>query len=108
VTSLHKESFDSRYAAIGWAFGARILGGGRPILLRRSSAPQYYSLLVGLTRGQMTGLQGVELARNEAVESPDIPADGASQQNSLAVYSSTGIARRMKASNSGTVKSVSP
>ena len=56
----------------------------------------------------MTGLQGAELARSEAMESPDIPTDSASRQNLLAAYSSTGIARRMKASNSGTVKSVSP
>lgn len=50
----------------------------------------------------------MEFARNQTVESPDIPTDGASRQNRLAAYSSTGIARRMKASNSGTVKSVSP
>jgi hypothetical protein len=56
----------------------------------------------------MTGSEVMELARNEAVESRDIPTDGASRQNLLAAYSSTGIARRMKASNSGTVKSVSP
>jgi hypothetical protein len=30
------------------------------------------------------GSQVVELARNEAVESPDIPTDGASRQNLLA------------------------
>lgn len=56
----------------------------------------------------MTGLQAVELARNEGMERPDIPTDDASLPNLLAAYSSTRIARRMKASNIGTVKSVSP
>jgi conjugal transfer pilin signal peptidase TrbI len=32
VTTPHKDSFDSRYAAIGWVCGSRILGVGRPIL----------------------------------------------------------------------------
>jgi len=32
VTSEHKDGFDSRYAAIGWICGPRILGVGRPIL----------------------------------------------------------------------------
>ena len=32
VTSKHKDGFDSRYAAIGWICGPRILGVGRPIL----------------------------------------------------------------------------
>ena len=32
VTTPHKDSFDSRYAAIGWVCRSRILGVGRPIL----------------------------------------------------------------------------
>ena len=32
VTTPHKDSFDSRYAAIGWVCKSRILGVGRPIL----------------------------------------------------------------------------
>lgn len=32
VTTDHKDGFDSRYAAIGWICGKRILGVGRPIL----------------------------------------------------------------------------
>jgi conjugal transfer pilin signal peptidase TrbI len=32
VTTEHKDSFDSRYAAIGWICRQRILGVGRPIL----------------------------------------------------------------------------
>jgi len=32
VTTGHKDGFDSRYAAIGWICGQRILGVGRPIL----------------------------------------------------------------------------
>lgn len=32
VTTEHKDGFDSRYAAIGWICGPRILGVGRPIL----------------------------------------------------------------------------
>jgi conjugal transfer pilin signal peptidase TrbI len=32
VTTPHKDSFDSRYAAIGWVCKSRILGIGRPIL----------------------------------------------------------------------------
>lgn len=32
VTTPHKDSFDSRYAAIGWVCNSRILGVGRPIL----------------------------------------------------------------------------
>ena len=32
VTSEHKDGFDSRYAAIGWLCGPRILGVGRPML----------------------------------------------------------------------------
>lgn len=32
VTTPHKDSFDSRYAAIGWVCKSRILGTGRPIL----------------------------------------------------------------------------
>lgn len=32
VTTPHKDSFDSRYAAIGWICTSRILGIGRPIL----------------------------------------------------------------------------
>ena len=51
--------------------------------------------------------QGAELALNEAVECSNIPTSFISRQG-LMPYPSTGIARRMKASNSGTVKSVSP
>jgi conjugal transfer pilin signal peptidase TrbI len=32
VATPHKDGFDSRYAAIGWVCGRRVLGVGRPIL----------------------------------------------------------------------------